>query len=410
MIKKITVENFQSHRKTVLELHPGINIITGDTDSGKSGFFRSIFWNYKNRPIGMMFVSDWNKKGKDKEKFIGETSVELEFDDGSVKRYRNPEANGYSLNGEKKEAIGKEEVPAAIRDFWNMNEANFSGQHDLPFLLAIGGGQVAEYLNRIVHLDIVDVVLAKAESQRRDLGKEIKRNDEDLKAVRDRIKRLEWVEKALEVFDHWSDKRIACRALQDKAELITERMDQIVSVHKDILVKEAALTNGARVLDLMKLHDKWVLADKRDTRMVEFLEGIETIQKLIAGNTGILKKVPDMIELLNLYDVHSNTKGRITRLDKALDEIDQLGGDLDKNEKFLKLAKDVQIIVEKINARREGEKSNMKLDALLLSIDELGSDIEVDEKKIITLQDELNKDADGLCPICGSEHLEGPHV
>src|SRR5262245_4610599 len=166
MIKKITVVNYQSHQQTVLELHPGINIITGPTDAGKSGFFRSLFWNKNNRPTGMMFVSDWNKKGKNQDTFIGETSVEVEFDDGVVKRYRNGQVNGYKLNDKTpKEAIGKDAVPQEIQDFWNMNEANFSGQHDLPFLLAVGAGQVAEYLNRIVNLDIVDIIQAKAEAQ-----------------------------------------------------------------------------------------------------------------------------------------------------------------------------------------------------------------------------------------------------
>ena len=36
MIKSITLENIQSHVYSELNLHEGVNVITGDTDAGKS--------------------------------------------------------------------------------------------------------------------------------------------------------------------------------------------------------------------------------------------------------------------------------------------------------------------------------------------------------------------------------------
>ena len=36
MIIKVEIENFQSHKNTVLEFVPGTNVVIGESDAGKS--------------------------------------------------------------------------------------------------------------------------------------------------------------------------------------------------------------------------------------------------------------------------------------------------------------------------------------------------------------------------------------
>ena len=73
MIRKIDVTNFQSHRNTVLELDPGVNVIVGMSDSGKSGFIRATKAAIFKSPF---YTSFGTKEG----------SVEVAFDDLTVKR------------------------------------------------------------------------------------------------------------------------------------------------------------------------------------------------------------------------------------------------------------------------------------------------------------------------------------
>ena len=44
-IEKVILENFQSHKYTVLDFTKGLNSIVGPTDSGKTAIF-IIFQNY----------------------------------------------------------------------------------------------------------------------------------------------------------------------------------------------------------------------------------------------------------------------------------------------------------------------------------------------------------------------------
>ena len=67
MIKKIQIQNFQSHKETTLKLDPGVNIIVGTTDSGKTSILRALRWVIWNRPSGDDFRSWWG----------GNTSVEV---------------------------------------------------------------------------------------------------------------------------------------------------------------------------------------------------------------------------------------------------------------------------------------------------------------------------------------------
>ena len=60
MIDKIKIQNYQSHENTELELSPGINVIIGETDRGKTSILRALNWMFSNRPLGEGFKCDKN--------------------------------------------------------------------------------------------------------------------------------------------------------------------------------------------------------------------------------------------------------------------------------------------------------------------------------------------------------------
>ena len=57
MLKKLTINNFQSWKKTTIKWHKGVNVIIGKSDKGKSALFRSMYFLIKNRPLGDGFIS-----------------------------------------------------------------------------------------------------------------------------------------------------------------------------------------------------------------------------------------------------------------------------------------------------------------------------------------------------------------
>lgn len=175
MLKKLQLTNFQSHENTTVDLHPGVNVIVGSSDSGKSALVRGLRWLVFNRPMGMSFRSHWAKK--EEVRVTGETS-----DGHTVTRFRGNSTNGYLLDGAELTANGTE-PPLEVRNTLNLDEDNFQGQLDSPYLLTLNGGQVAKELNAIAHLEVIDGALSRCRKGLMDVSRETQRVKEELAGV-----------------------------------------------------------------------------------------------------------------------------------------------------------------------------------------------------------------------------------
>ena len=146
MITRVEIENFQSHRHTVLDFVPGTNVIIGLSDSGKSSILRAILWVLTNRPRGDSFRSTWG----------GDTRVALHLSDGTVvERIKGSGKNLYVLNGEELKAFGAD-PPEEVKKILAMDEFNIQMQMDPPFLLSLSPGEAARVLNRAASLQAID--------------------------------------------------------------------------------------------------------------------------------------------------------------------------------------------------------------------------------------------------------------
>ncbi len=150
MLQTLHITNFQSHKDTTLEFHPGVNIIVGASDSGKTSIIRSLKWLIWNRPGGDDFRSDWG----------GETSVEVIIDNLSIRRSKDKE-NLYEIGSvavqdhKALKAFGTK-VPEEIQRVLNIDGTNLQKQFDAPFLISASPGEVAGYFNQIAHLERID--------------------------------------------------------------------------------------------------------------------------------------------------------------------------------------------------------------------------------------------------------------
>lgn len=147
MIQEIRLENFQAHRQLRLALSPGLNVIVGPTDRGKSAIIRAIKWLALHESQDGIITH-------------GETSVKVgvKTDDGPIVRFRDKKKYGYKLGQVEYLACGKEQ-PKDVQARHNLSEINFQGQHDPHFLLSLTPGQAAKEINKIVALDDIDVAL-----------------------------------------------------------------------------------------------------------------------------------------------------------------------------------------------------------------------------------------------------------
>jgi DNA repair protein SbcC/Rad50 len=158
MITSISIENFQSHSDSVLYLDPGVNLICGSSDSGKSSIIRALKWAAVNRPSGDSYRSYSG----------GDTKVTINFKDGSfVSRHRDKKVNGYQTGGGSWEALGNV-VPETVSQLLNISELSWQFQMDPPFLLSSSPGDVARTLNEVADLDKIDSTLVNINRMARD--------------------------------------------------------------------------------------------------------------------------------------------------------------------------------------------------------------------------------------------------
>ena len=77
-IKTLELNNFQNHKKSILELHPGINVISGSSRQGKSAVLRSLRLGLENKPSGADYIPFDNPKAT--------TTASVIFEDLTVRR------------------------------------------------------------------------------------------------------------------------------------------------------------------------------------------------------------------------------------------------------------------------------------------------------------------------------------
>jgi len=196
MITSATSHNFQANKHIALEFHPGINLIVGSTDNGKSAFIRNLYWTCFNRPLGDDYISFWNRNKYGNP--IEETSGSIARDTGhTVKRIRSPAGNNYQIdNNRPLEAVGRGEPPIQVTEALQMSEVNFSMQDDLPFLISESPGNVARMLNSIIRLDVIDSVITMAKKKKSDIKNDLVVTQKTMAEVTEKANQFSWLEDA----------------------------------------------------------------------------------------------------------------------------------------------------------------------------------------------------------------------
>lgn len=295
MISTVEIINFESHKHTIIDFHEGFNCISGKSGHGKSSIRRAIGWVVDNRPIGIGKMSWWIQNGK---KLTGTASVTITMSNGNVvKRERSPVENVYYVNGVKLEAVGSD-VPEEVTKALGFSDFNIQKQFDPQFLIARSPGEVAQYLNKIVNLDDIDYYQSAIKSKKSDCTKAIKANDERLKMITEQLNKLDWVDKAEELYKQYST--IASKVEEKGAEVsqlkyelssyddwtkkleqcsCLTRAEEIIKEIESIKIDRTEITQLKRELTLYDSYDTVDLDFDRAEKLINKIEKFRSIVK-----------------------------------------------------------------------------------------------------------------------------------
>lgn len=282
MIKSIRAKNFQTHEDTILNLHPGVNVITGIGDSGKTAILRLIKWVQTNRPLSHRFRSDFAD---------GDTLGEITFDDGSVAHTKNKDGSVYTVSGHPKPFRKvKTSVPDVVADLFHMTEINFQGQYDKPFLLTMTKGKLAQMFNRVAELDDIGIWL------------------DDLKSRHTE--------------QHFNEA---------KSTKLYESAEETIARYKhfgkfEALVTEAKVHEKNRECSETDADAAYLVYGRIRNRLdrLEQLEGLDRIATLIEDATKQDALAVNINEIIYKLSTMESKRAKLTKFDKAIEDMEQL--------------------------------------------------------------------------------------
>lgn len=282
MIYSILLRNFQSHKRSLLEFHPGVNVIIGESDAGKSAIIRAFRWVKENRPVRDSFRSKWG----------GSTFVTINSNKNEITRIKNNTENGYILKVDDKiftfSAI-KTDVPQEVSDTLNLSDSNIHYQLDSPFLLLESAGEVAKHFNKVAKLDQIDLGLQNIQKWINSISKEIKFKEQskiDLENELKQYENLDKLESELEVLESLENQILRINKEQDSLEKLISDYNELtneIEEQSSIIVLENEIDS---LLSLLASHKEFV--EQKQT-LKDFIqsfndnnEQIEELNKLIS--------------------------------------------------------------------------------------------------------------------------------
>lgn len=189
MIKSLTLRNFKTYADTEFEfVGPGINVITGDSGSGKTNALLGMQWVVDNRPLGGNCIRRGQNSG----------SVTMEVSEGEdvykVTRSRGVSENSYVIenNGvvsDPLEGFGNS-PPDMVSDILNLSDLNVQKQRDQHFLVYTPPGQIATYIRSITKLDEIDRVTKSLSGKIRVEKGVVASREKELKVTKEKLTAL----------------------------------------------------------------------------------------------------------------------------------------------------------------------------------------------------------------------------
>lgn len=198
-IKKLIINNFQSHKYSELEFGQDLNVIIGPSDSGKTSIIRALKWVLYNEPSGDFFI----REGEN------EVNVTIILSDNTIlKRYRTKSKNGYQLiTSDGKELIFEgigTSVPKEITDITGISKILLDGDHsnainlgeqlEGPFLLSEKTSTRANAIGRLVGVDIIDEALREVLRDIRNLNLTKNTKEASIKELNNNIKEYNYID------------------------------------------------------------------------------------------------------------------------------------------------------------------------------------------------------------------------
>ncbi len=341
MIKSLIIENFQSHLKSELTFSNGINVITGQSNHGKTSILRALGWVVSNRPQGLAFKSSFSDK-KDTCK------VTLEINNQKIIREKSTTINQYQIGSSLFSTIGND-IPSEVSSAINMSEINIQGQFEKHFLLMDSPGEVGRTINKIVKLDSIDELISNISSKVNSTNKEIdiiKKDVDKLYLDLEKFKDFDNIEKLVNELIDYDTKITNNNNIINSLNHIVTSISETDTIIKNIEHEYAGIEEK-----INNLEQNWVNYNtniKIANELDKLIKSISLEGKTISENEDIVKDEEavqifetEMTKFISVKDVHFRITNIVNEWESFTDIIKKIEKQIDKEEEeFKKILKE----------------------------------------------------------------------
>ena len=311
MITALSIQNFQSHKSSVLKFDKGVNVITGSSDSGKTAIIRALRWLVWNRPGGDNFRSSWG----------GDTVVIATTDDNvNISRSKGSAGNLYEINDDPLVGFGTN-VPDEVQKVLGIDEINLQQQLDSPFLLSETPGNVAQYFNKIANLDKIDSTTSNINSAIRKINADIKYYQEQVNKYKQELQAYPDLDLIEHTLNRLERKEARLDDMNNQKYKIAQTIQKIQ--YLDLKIKDVGyiVQWESDVNKLLTSIDSEKQLNKEIDNLQDTLNELSRLQTEITEITAMVKTEGLVDTLLQKYTLLDQMGADADRLESCIDNL-----------------------------------------------------------------------------------------
>ena len=394
MIRSIQINNFQAHKSTFIDFAEGVNAIIGISDSGKTSILRALTWCITNKPSGDAFQSSWG----------GDTLVTITLSSGdSITRGRDKKGSYYKVNDTEFRAFGAGDPPQEVQALFNMNNINISAQMDAPFLLSSSPGEVAQILNRVVNLDVIDTATSNIRKKKLEVDRELSAAEiriDELNKQFTEYAYLEELEKDIVVLEALQNRK---KTAQGEKALLQELITQCQGILKGQQAWYELLKAESILLETLILSGKRELTSSAcDALLGLYNQGIK-LQKEISSAGKVLAAEGDVTAGIELFLDYEDTQKEKTGLSRLCRQIKTTQDEVKDYLLIEKAEEPINGVLLLIKDYEQARTECRALNSIAQSIQRVKKEQNVEQVNLDHLEEQFHELMPDECPLCGQE-------
>lgn len=368
---KVNLENFQSISKASLEFVQGINIIVGQSNSGKSAILRAIKGAVLNPNGSQKYIKNGTKG----------FTVGIEYEGNNIEWSRSSKSPKYVINGEEYLKVGNSNLTdimdnsGFVLDEGN-NLMNIESELELPFPFDKSNAELFKLFEKNIFCVSDSTAITKL----------IKADEDEANKSKDN---------AEYELDRYKQKLQAVTELE--AEVDLDKLIQGRNAIATLLDKKEKL-----VLDISKLHDMIVMGKV----LTKTIPTITVDANLIQDYTALWKDVQKLDEIRGVGKVLSTKPTASTPVVLNISEYEEIKESVTQLEQAQEIisilraleAPTTKVIGEEYTSLRNDINTLSRLREQAQNLQKDISDLQVQIKNLEEKKKEFK-----VCPLCGGE-------